>query len=88
MIGVFYGLVFMNLLFVTSTVCLMKPSRASVLATCGAAVAWLLFNGPLEGQVLISVTPQNGLTVSDLFSFIAFGIAARGWMQVRGPRRF
>ena len=45
MIGIFYGLVFMNLLFVTSTVCLMKPSKASVVATACAGVAWLFFVG-------------------------------------------
>ena len=86
MIGIFYGLVFMNLLFVTSTVCLMKPSTASVVVTVCAGVAWLFFNGPLEGQVLWSLNREHGLTVSDLMSLVAFGIAARGWNQVRKVR--
>ncbi|KDQ00522.1 hypothetical protein KKP62_06345 [Rhodococcus sp. GOMB7] len=86
MIGIFYGLVFMNLLFVTSTVCLMKPSTASVVVTVCAGVAWLFFNGPLEGQVLWSLNREHGLTVSDLMSLVAFGIAARGWNQVRKAR--
>ncbi|MCE4268233.1 hypothetical protein [Rhodococcus globerulus] len=86
MTALFYGMVFMNLLFVTSTVCLVKPSRISAIAAAFAALMWLLLNGPLEGQVLWSLTPENGLTVSDLFSFVAFGIAARGWF-VAGNRR-
>ncbi|MFE4498523.1 hypothetical protein ACFRFQ_01610 [Rhodococcus sp. NPDC056743] len=87
MTALFYGMVFMNLLFVTSTVCLVKPSRISAIATAFAALMWLLLNGPLEGQVLWTLTPENGLTVSDLFSFVAFGIAARGWFVAGGRRR-
>lgn len=87
MINLFYGLIFMNLLFVTSAVSVVKPSRGSVVASIVAALAWLLFNGPLEGQVLWSVTSHNGLTVSDLLGFAALGIAVRGWMKVRNTRK-
>ncbi|MGC0365763.1 hypothetical protein ABH922_003747 [Rhodococcus sp. 27YEA15] len=80
----FYGLVCMNLLFVTSAVCVVKPSTWSVAATVFSAVAWLFFNGPLEGNVLISINREHGLTVSDLLSFVAIAVAARGWMQHRG----
>lgn len=83
MTSLFYGVLFMNLLFVTSAVCLVKPSRLSAVATVVAAVLWILFNGPLEGQVLWSVTSTNGLTVSDLLSFVALGIAVRGLRRVR-----
>ncbi|MDI9915049.1 hypothetical protein [Rhodococcus sp. IEGM 1379] len=86
MTSLFYGLIFMNLLFVTSAVCLLKPSTASAVATAVAAVAWILFNGPLEGQVLWSLNSQHGLTVSDLLGFAAFGIAVRGWIRVRSRR--
>jgi hypothetical protein len=86
MISLFYGLIFMNLLFVTTAVCLLKPSMGSAVATAVAAVAWLLFNGPLEGQVLWSLNSQHGLTVSDLLGFAVFGVAVRGWIRVRSRR--
>ena len=71
----FYPLVFMNLLFAATTLCLARPSRASAAATVAAAVLWLFGNGPLEGQVLWEFDATHGLTVSDLLSVAAVAIA-------------
>ncbi|MFC9553310.1 hypothetical protein ACFTWF_20890 [Rhodococcus sp. NPDC056960] len=71
----FYPLVFMNLLFATTTLCLARPSRISAGATVAAAVLWLFGNGPLEGQVLWEFDATHGLTVSDLLSVAAIAIA-------------
>ena len=72
----FYPLVFMNLLFAATTLCLARPSRASAAATVAAAVLWIFGNGPLEGQVLWEFDATHGLTVSDLLSVAAVAIAA------------
>ena len=71
----FYPLLFMNLLFAATTLCLARPSRASAAATVAAAVLWIFGNGPLEGQVLWEFDATHGLTVSDLLSVAAVAIA-------------
>lgn len=71
----FYPLVFMNLLFAATTLCLARPSRLSATATAATAVLWLFGNGPLEGQVLWEFDATHGLTVSDLLSVAAVAIA-------------
>jgi hypothetical protein len=40
-----------------------------------AAVVWVLVNGPVEGPVLVVVSPGHGLTVADLFSVAAVLVA-------------
>lgn len=40
------------------------------------AVVWILVNGPVEGPVLIVFTKNHGLTVADLPSLAAIGVAA------------
>ncbi|KXF52025.1 hypothetical protein AXA44_11395 [Rhodococcus sp. SC4] len=77
----FYPLVFMNLLFAATTLCLARPSRLTAAATVAAAVLWLFGNGPLEGQVLWEFDATHGLTVSDLLSAVALGIAIWGFRQ-------
>ena len=71
----------MNLLFATSTWCLLRPSPYSATATLFAAILWLFGNGPLEGDVLFTVTLQDGVTVSDLLSVAAIGIALWGYLH-------
>ena len=91
----FYPLVFMNLLFAATTLCLARPSRLSAAATVGAAVLWLFGNGPLEGKVLWEFDATHGLTVSDLLSVAAVAVAVwtfttigdRPWARRTGRRR-
>jgi hypothetical protein len=40
-----------------------------------AAVIWVLVNGPVEGPVLLVLTPSHGITVADLPSLAALVIA-------------
>jgi hypothetical protein len=75
--ALFYGLVLLNLLFVTGAWCLARPSRAAAIVLIIFSVLWVLFNGPIEGHVLLSYTYQNGLTESDLLSLAGLGIALR-----------
>ena len=40
-----------------------------------AAGVWVLINGPVEGPVLLVLSPDHGITVADLPSIVALGIA-------------
>jgi hypothetical protein len=40
-----------------------------------AAGVWVLVNGPVEGPVLLVLTPSHGITVADLPSMVALVIA-------------
>ncbi|ORM32806.1 hypothetical protein [Williamsia sp. 1135] len=71
----FYGLVLLNLLFVCGAWTLAKPSRPAAYVLIGVSILWLLFNGPIEGHVILSFTPDKGLTESDLLSFAGVCIA-------------
>ncbi|PYE20147.1 hypothetical protein DFR67_102285 [Williamsia limnetica] len=71
----FYGLVLLNLLFVCGAWTLAKPSRRAAGVLIVVSVLWVLFNGPIEGHVILSFTPENGLTESDLLSVAGIGIA-------------
>ncbi|WP_030165418.1 MULTISPECIES: hypothetical protein [Actinomycetes] len=82
--ALFYGLVLLNLLFVTGAWCLARPSRAAAMVLIFVSVLWVLFNGPIEGHVLLSYTSQNGLTESDLLSLVGVIIATRAfWLRRR-----
>ena len=82
--ALFYGLVLLNLLFVTGAWCLARPSRAAAVVLIFVAVLWVSFNGPIEGHVLLSYTYQNGLTESDLLSLAGVIIALRAlWIRRR-----
>ncbi|MCQ4120948.1 hypothetical protein [Rhodococcus tibetensis] len=87
--SLFQSLVFMNLLFATTTLCLARPSRLTATATVVAAVLWIFGNGQLEGRILWVVTPSHGLTMSDLLSAAALLVAVWGFLEAgpRGPQR-
>jgi len=81
--ALFYSLVAMCSLFAASTWCLSRPHLLSSAAAAVASVLWVLMNGPLEGRVLYSVTPENGLTESDLLSAVGLCIAIWGFRTWR-----
>lgn len=82
--ALFYGLVLLNLLFVTAAWTLARPSRQAAVVLIVVSILWILFNGPIEGHVLLSFTYENGLTESDLLSAAGFAIAARAlWRRRR-----
>jgi hypothetical protein len=82
--ALFYGLVLLNLLFVTGAWCLARPSRGAAMVLIVVSVLWVLFNGPIEGHVLLEYTDTNGLTESDLLSLAGVIIALRAlWLRRR-----
>jgi hypothetical protein len=52
-----------------------RVRRAAAVLLLPASVAWVLFNGPIEGAVLLTVTPDHGLTVSDLLGVMGAMVA-------------
>jgi hypothetical protein len=62
---------------VTSNFSKFSRRRRSWLAVglIAAAVVWVLINGPVEGPVLLVLTPSHGITVADLPSMAALVIA-------------
>nr|WP_137723928.1 hypothetical protein [Prescottella subtropica] len=79
MVDVFYPVLTMNLLLVVGAWCLARPSRPAAVCLVVLAVVWVLVNGPIEGHILWTLTPEHGVTVSDLLSVIAIVVAARTW---------
>ena len=55
---------------------------AVVLVVLG--VVWVLVNGPEEGAILFQVDADHGLTVADLLSLVAFGLALLLWFDRSG----
>jgi len=43
-----------------------------------AAGVWVLANGPVEGRVLLVLSPEHGVTVADLPALAALIVA--GWL--------
>ncbi|WP_308221056.1 hypothetical protein [Gordonia sp. ABSL49_1] len=71
----FHAIVLLNLLVVTGAWCLARPSYPAAAILTALGIAWLFWNGPLEGRILYSINLEHGLTESDLLSAIAFVIA-------------
>lgn len=83
---VFHALVIMNLLFVSGAWCLARPSRAAAVVVLVASVLWVLFNGPIEGHVLVVLSPgRHGITESDLLAVVGAGVGA--WALALTSRR-
>ena len=52
-----------------------RPRRIAAVLLLPAAVAWVLFNGPIEGPILMTFSENHGLTVSDLLAVVAVVVA-------------
>lgn len=53
-------------LLAATALSLRRPAPWSVGLVGAAGIAWWLVNGPVEGIVLVEVTPDHGLTTADL----------------------
>ena len=79
----FHALVLLNLLFACGLWALMRPSGRASLVLAGVAVAWIIWNGPIEGATLIAFSSRHGVTGSDLLSLVAFWIAGSSYERMR-----
>lgn len=82
--SVFHALVLMHLLFAAALWALLRPGVRAAVGCAVAAIAWVVWNGPIEGAVLVSITPDHGVTESDLLGAAALLIA--GGTAVRARR--
>ena len=49
--------------------------RAAAVLLLPVAAAWVLFNGPIEGPILLTISSSHGLTVSDLLAVLGVLVA-------------
>jgi hypothetical protein len=82
----FYSMAAMNALFSSMAWCAAKPDRWSILAVLTFALIWPFANGPLEGNILLILNRTNGITVSDLLSVLAGGVALTQAVRIRRRR--
>jgi O-antigen ligase len=61
-----------------------RRRRAAAALLLPVSAAWVLFNGPIEGPILLTFSTDHGLTVSDLLA--AVGVLVGGVVLVRGNR--
>ena len=76
-VAFFHATLLLNLLVVTGAWCLARPSYIAAVLLGALGVAWLFWNGPLEGRILFSVSRDHGLTESDLLSIASWVVAGR-----------
>ncbi|TYQ10696.1 UNVERIFIED_ORG: hypothetical protein L601_002100000220 [Gordonia westfalica J30] len=86
--SVFHALVLLNLLFVTGAWCLARPSYRAAVGMAAASVAWFMWNGPIEGRILVTINIDHGFTESDVLSILGVGIAAITFVRTRERRRY
>ena len=59
----------------------LRRRRWLAVGLVAAAGAWVLVNGPVDGPVLLVLTPSHGIHVADLPSMVAVAIAALLWLS-------
>ncbi len=62
-------------LLLTALLSRSRLRRVAAVLLLPASVAWVLFNGPLEGSVLLTLTSTHGVTTSDLLAVVAVVVA-------------
>ncbi|SIR68713.1 hypothetical protein [Williamsia sterculiae] len=66
---------------------LIRPSVTAAAVTLLLAVVWLPVNEPVEGAVLLVLTPTHGITQADLISVMAVAVVGVRLWWVRRRRR-
>lgn len=74
--AVFHALVLMNSLFSSAVWALLRPSLPAAVACVVVAIAWVMWNSPIEGAVLLVLTDVNGVTEADLLAVAAVLVAS------------
>lgn len=60
-----------------------RARLAAALLLLPVSAAWVAFNGPIEGPVLLTLSPDHGLTVSDLLAVVGVGVGAAALLRGR-----
>ncbi|MBX7430933.1 hypothetical protein JDV09_02225 [Mycobacterium sp. Y57] len=72
---VFRAVLALNALFASLAWCMARPNWASILAVVVSAALWPAANEVFEGRILLTLTPDNGVTTYDLLSAVAATVA-------------
>ncbi|GAB91022.1 hypothetical protein [Gordonia rhizosphera] len=81
----FHALVLLNLLFACGLWTLLRPSLPAASALTIVSTAWVIWNKPLEGDLIVPIIERHGVTESDLLALAGFVIAV--WAVTRVTRR-
>ena len=74
------------LCLVLSAALMRHWGRRGAVALAVLSLLWLVVNGPMEGPVLLTVTPTHGLTAADLAGLAGLGLAAWGLLRPQRHR--
>jgi hypothetical protein len=61
-----------------------RRRRAAAVLLLPVSAAWVLFNGAIEGPILLILSTDHGITVSDLLAVV--GALVAGVVLLRGDR--
>ena len=86
-----FALVVLAALLAVAATLVVRPAWVLVALMVGLDVLWLLVNGPMEGEVLLRLTADHGVTVADLLvpatlPVLAYG-ALQQWLAASSRRR-
>jgi Na+-transporting methylmalonyl-CoA/oxaloacetate decarboxylase beta subunit len=59
-----------------------RRRRVAAVLLLPVSAGWVLFNGPIEGPILLTLSSNHGLTVSDLLA--AVGVLVAGVVLLGG----
>lgn len=65
---------------VASAAVALPLKRTGALLLAGVSVLWFLVNSPMEGEVLVFLTPAHGLSAADLAGIAGLVIALAAWL--------
>ncbi|GAB3773344.1 hypothetical protein FB382_000140 [Nocardioides ginsengisegetis] len=65
---------------VASAAAALPLKRTGAVLLAGVSVLWFLVNAPMEGEVLLFLTPAHGLSAADLAGIAGLGIALVAWL--------
>ncbi len=82
----FHALILLNLLFACGLWTLLRPSVRAAAVLAVVSLAWVVWNGPIEGATLIRFTSGHGITESDLLAVVGLVIAGVTVKRVQSGR--
>lgn len=65
---------------VASAAVALPLKRTGALLLAGVSVLWFLVNSPMEGEVLVFLTPAHGLSAADLAGIAGLLVALAAWL--------
>ena len=67
----------------TAAAAVIRPAWGLVALLLGLEALWVLINGPVEGEVLVRLTADHGITVADLLVPATLPVLAFAVLRLR-----